>query len=86
MNSYDIKKVRNFMYSNLKMACIFIFSTAWGNQPYSLGSYTSIAVGGQPHDIEKIADPLYLKPNKRSVSNVLIDKRPTFQSCLLIAL
>ena len=49
----------------------FIFSTAWGNQPYSLGSYTSIAVGGQPHDIEKIADPLYLKPNKRSVSSVL---------------
>ena len=53
------------------MTCISIFSTAWGNQPYSLGSYTSIAVGGQPHDIEKIADPLYLKPNKRSVSSVL---------------
>ena len=62
------------MYSNKKMTRILIFSTAWGNQPYSLGSYTSIAVGGQPHDIEKIADPLYLKPNKRSVCSVLVDE------------
>ena len=82
MNLHDVKynKFNNihFMYSNWKMTFIFIFSTAWGNQPYSLGSYTSIAVGGQPHDIEKIADPLYLKPNKRSVGSVLIDKYQPF--------
>ena len=60
----------------------FICSTAWGNQPYSLGSYTSIAVGGQPHDIEKIADPLYLKPNKRSVSSVLLDENLHLNSSL----
>ena len=66
------------------MTCNSIFSTAWGNQPYSLGSYTSIAVGGQPHDIEKIADPLYLKPNKRSVSSVLMDKDQHINSSLAV--
>jgi len=44
-------------------SCIF---TAWHSQPYSLGSYTLLGVGGQPTDIEKVAEPLFQKPNNRT--------------------
>jgi len=44
-------------------SCIF---TAWHSQPYSLGSYTLLGVGGQPTHIEKIAEPLFQKPNNRT--------------------
>ena len=45
----------------------FLFSTAWHNQPYSLGSYTSIGVGGQQNDIERLAEPMFQRPNNRTV-------------------
>ena len=45
------------------------FSTAWHNQPYSLGSYTSIGVGGQQTDIERLAEPMFQRPNNRTVSS-----------------
>jgi len=44
-------------------SCIF---TAWHSQPYSMGSYTSLGLGGQPLDIEKVAEPLFQKPNNRT--------------------
>lgn len=44
-------------------ACIF---TAWNSQPMSLGSYSSIAVGGQQSHIEKLAEPLFQRPNNRT--------------------
>ena len=47
----------------------FCFSTAWHNQPYSLGSYTSIGVGGQQTDIERLAEPMFQRPNNRTVSS-----------------
>ena len=46
------------------------FSTAWHNQPYSLGSYTYIGVGGQPNDIERVAEPLFQRPNHRTVLHI----------------
>ena len=46
----------------------FVFSTAWHNQPYSLGSYTSIGVGGQQNDIERLAEPMFQRPNNRTVT------------------
>lgn len=56
------------------MNCIlmfgFNFSTSWKSQPYSRGSYTSIAVGASQEDIENIALPLYSNPQQ---SKVLIE-------------
>ena len=46
----------------------FFFSTAWHKEPYSMGSYTAIGLGGQQAHIEKLAEPLYQRPNKRTVS------------------
>jgi spermine oxidase len=42
--------------------------THWKNQPYSCGSYTSIAVGASQEDIENIAQPLYSNPHQSKVS------------------
>ena len=33
-----------------------------------MGSYTAIGLGGQQAHIEKLAEPLYQRPNKRTVS------------------
>ena len=44
------------------------FSTAWGKEPYSMGAYTAIGIGGHQAHIEKLAEPLYQRPNKRTVS------------------
>lgn len=41
--------------------------TSWKNQPYSRGSYTSIAVGASQEDIENISQPLYSNPNQSKV-------------------
>lgn len=41
--------------------CIF---TTWKNQPYSRGSYTSMAVGATQDDIETLAQPLYATPHQ----------------------
>ena len=35
-----------------------------------MGSYTAIGVGGHQAHIEKLAEPLYQRPNKRTVSIV----------------
>jgi len=43
--------------------CVF---TAWHKEPYSMGSYTAIGLGGQQAHIEKLAEPLYQRPNKRT--------------------
>ena len=45
-------------------------STAWSSQPYSMGSYTSIGVGGQQGSIEKMAEPLFQRPQNRTVSEI----------------
>uniref|UniRef100_A0A336MCA5 CSON015070 protein n=1 Tax=Culicoides sonorensis TaxID=179676 RepID=A0A336MCA5_CULSO len=45
--------------------CIF---TTWRNQPFSRGSYTSIAVGASQDDIESIAQPLYSSPHQQKPS------------------
>ena len=44
-----------------------MFSTSWGSQPYTGGSYTSIGTGGSQTDIETIAEPLYMKYKKKKV-------------------
>jgi monoamine oxidase len=41
--------------------------TSWKNQPYSRGSYTSIAVGASQEDIENISQPLYSNPHQSKV-------------------
>lgn len=41
--------------------------TSWKKQPYSRGSYTSIAVGASQEDIENIAQPLYSNPHQSKV-------------------
>lgn len=41
--------------------------TSWNSQPYSRGSYTSIAVGASQEDIENIAQPLYSNPHQSKV-------------------
>lgn len=41
--------------------------TSWKSQPYSRGSYTSIAVGASQEDIENIAQPLYSNPHQSKV-------------------
>ena len=41
--------------------------TSWHSQPYSRGSYTSIAVGASQEDIENIAQPLYSNPHQSKV-------------------
>ena len=46
---------------------LFDFSTSWKSQPYSRGSYTSIAVGASQEDIENIALPLYSNPQQSKV-------------------
>lgn len=46
---------------------LFNFSTSWKSQPYSRGSYTSIAVGASQEDIENIALPLYSNPQQSKV-------------------
>lgn len=51
-------------YIPLPKSCIF---TTWKNQPFSRGSYTSIAVGGSQDDIESIAQPLYSSPHQPKV-------------------
>lgn len=38
--------------------------TSWFSQPYTKGSYTSIAVGSSQIDIEYLAQPLYAKGNQ----------------------
>ena len=42
--------------------------TSWKNQPYSKGSYTSIAVGASQEDIENISQPLYSNPHQSKVT------------------
>ena len=61
--------------------CIVFCSTAWHSQPYSLGSYTLLGVGGQPTHIEKVAEPLFQKPNNRTVRNAtkLLSTNPGFK-------
>lgn len=44
--------------------------TSWHSQPYSKGSYTSIAVGASQEDIENIAQPLYSNPHQSKVSSL----------------
>lgn len=41
--------------------------TSWKKQPYSKGSYTSIAVGASQEDIENISQPLYSNPHQSKV-------------------
>lgn len=41
--------------------------TSWKSQPYSRGSYTSIAVGASQEDIENISQPLYSNPHQTKV-------------------
>lgn len=43
--------------------------THWKSQPYSCGSYTSIAVGASQEDIENIAQPLYSNPHQSKVNS-----------------
>lgn len=47
---------------------IFLSRTSWKHQPYSRGSYTSIAVGASQEDIENISQPLYSNPNQSKPS------------------
>lgn len=47
---------------------IFIFRTNWKSQPYSRGSYSSIAVGASQEDIENISQPLYSNPHQSKPS------------------
>jgi spermine oxidase len=42
--------------------------TSWKSQPYSRGSYTSIAVGASQEDIENISQPLYSNPHQSKVN------------------
>ena len=58
----------NELFLCLQICQLIPFSTAWHSQPYSRGSYSSIGIGGQQAHIEKIAEPLYQKPMKRTVS------------------
>jgi hypothetical protein len=44
------------------------FRTSWHSQPYSKGSYTSIAVGASQEDIENIVQPLYANPHQSKVN------------------
>lgn len=44
--------------------------TSWHSQPYSKGSYTSIAVGASQEDIENIAQPLYCNPHQSKVGKM----------------
>ena len=47
------------------------FSTSWNSQPYTGGSYTAIGNGGTQKDIEKVAEPLFVKTKKSNkVRNV----------------
>jgi len=57
--------------------CSLQNSTAWSSQPFSMGSYTSIGVGGQQNQIEKVAEPLFQRPQKRTVSLHHIKYEPT---------
>ena len=41
-------------------------STSWYSQPYTGGSYTAIGRGGTQADIEKVAEPLYIKTKKNN--------------------
>jgi len=46
-------------------SCMF---TSWHSQPYTLGSYTAIGLNGAQSDIEKIAEPLFVRrPEKKPV-------------------
>lgn len=45
--------------------------TSWHSQPYSKGSYTSIAVGSSQEDIENIVQPLYSNPHQSKVSEII---------------
>jgi len=49
-------------------SCLF---TSWNSQPYSGGSYTAIGVGGSQADIEKVAEPLFVKRKKKSTPVVV---------------
>lgn len=44
--------------------------TSWKSQPYSRGSYTSIAVGASQEDIENISQPLYSNPHQSKASHI----------------
>lgn len=56
--------LRNFLkdpYVPQPKKCIF---TTWKSQPFSMGSYTSMAVGATQDDIENLAQPLYASPHQ----------------------
>lgn len=59
-----LKKFLADPYVPKPKSCVF---TAWHSQPFSRGSYSSIAVGGQQADIEKLAEPLFQRPMNRTV-------------------
>ena len=41
-------------------------STSWYSQPYTGGSSTAIGRGGTQADIEKVAEPLYVRTKKNN--------------------
>ena len=45
--------------------CVF---TTWHKEAFSMGSYTSIGIGGSQSHIEKLAEPMYQRPQNRTVS------------------
>ena len=59
-----LKKFLADPYVPKPKSCVF---TAWHSQPYSRGSYSSLGIGGQQTDIEKVAEPLFQRPMNRTV-------------------
>lgn len=47
--------------------------TSWRSQPYTRGSYTSMAIGASQEDIEHIAEPLYSNPHQSKVNFFFLD-------------
>ena len=64
-----LKKFLADPYVPKPKSCVF---TAWYSQPYSRGSYSSIGIGGQQTDVEKVAEPLFQRPMNRTVSFFLV--------------
>ncbi|KAG5682385.1 hypothetical protein PVAND_011738 [Polypedilum vanderplanki] len=60
-----LKKFLNDPYIPNPKRCV---KTSWHGQPYSKGSYTSIAVGASQEDIENIVQPLYSNPHQSKPS------------------
>lgn len=56
-----------FFKSFFVLILLFLNRTSWSSQPYSKGSYTSIAVGSSQEDIENIVQPLYSNPHQSKV-------------------